>query len=66
MTLRLVKNPRFTQEALEELLEGLRGFTGREMQIQVEFVDEIPLGVTGKRAPVVSDVALDFQQLTHG
>ena len=66
MTLRLVKNPRFTQEALDELLEGLRGFTGQEMDIQIEFVDEIPLGVTGKRAPVVSDVALDFQQLTHG
>ena len=34
------------------------------MDIRIEFVDEIPLGVTGKRAPVVSDVALDFQQLT--
>ncbi len=32
MTLRLVKNPRFTQEALDELLEGLRGFTGEEMR----------------------------------
>ena len=35
------------------------------MEIEVEFVDEIPLGATGKRSPVVSDVALDFQQLTH-
>jgi hypothetical protein len=36
------------------------------MRIDVEFVDEIPLGVTGKRAPVVSTVALDFQDVTSG
>jgi phenylacetate-CoA ligase len=65
MTLRLVRNSRFTDDALAELLEGLRGFTGQDMEIDVEFVDEIPLGVTGKRAPVVSEVGLDFQQVSR-
>jgi phenylacetate-CoA ligase len=64
MTLRLVKGSRFTDEALDELLDGLREFTGETMHIRIEFVDEIPLGVTGKRAPVVSDVELDFQEVT--
>jgi phenylacetate-CoA ligase len=64
MTLRLVKGSRFTDRALDELLAGLRDFTGADMRIDVEFVDEIPLGVTGKRAPVVSEVGLDFQQVT--
>jgi phenylacetate-CoA ligase len=63
MTLRVVKNSRFTQEALDELLAGLRRFTGERMAIDVEFVESIPLGVTGKRAPVVSEIALDFQHL---
>jgi phenylacetate-CoA ligase len=63
MRLRLVKNLRFTDDALEELLDGLRIFTGDDMHIDVDFVDEIPLGVTGKRTPVVSDIALDFQRL---
>jgi phenylacetate-CoA ligase len=66
MTLRLVKNSRFTDDALTELLEGLRSFTGQSMEIDVGFVDEIPLGVTGKRTPVVSEVALDFQHVTRG
>ena len=65
ITLRIVKNSQFTDAALDELLDGLRGFTGEDMEIDVEFVDEIPLGITGKRAPVVSDVALDFQQVTR-
>jgi phenylacetate-CoA ligase len=64
MTLRLVKGGRFTDEALQELLAGLREFMGQDMRIDVEFVEEIPLGVTGKRTPVVSEVALDFQHVT--
>jgi phenylacetate-CoA ligase len=64
MTLRLVKGSRFTDETLAELLAGLRSFMGDDMQIDTEFVDEIPLGVTGKRTPVVSEVALDFQHVT--
>jgi phenylacetate-CoA ligase len=63
ITLRLVRNARFTDHALAELLDGLRHFTGETTVIDVEFVDEIPLGTTGKRAPVVSEVAFDFQQV---
>jgi phenylacetate-CoA ligase len=64
MTLRLVKNSRFTAEALDQLLNGLREFTGDRMAIDIEFVDEIPLGITGKRAPVISEIGLDFQHVT--
>ena len=40
----------------------LREYVG-ETEIDVEYVDEIPLLRTGKRTPVVSTVRLDFQTL---
>ena len=46
-----------------EILDELRGYAGARREIDVEFVDEIPLVRTGKRSPVVSTVREDFQSL---
>jgi phenylacetate-CoA ligase len=63
-TLRVVKNRQFTDEAFGQILAELREYVGEEDQtdIEVEFVDEIPLVRTGKRSPVVSTLREDFQQ----
>lgn len=63
-TLRIVKNARFTQPTLDEILSDLQRYTGGQTRVEVEFVDEIPLSRTGKRSPVVSLIGEDFQQLT--
>lgn len=62
-TLKVVKGPQFSDDGLAEILDGLRDHAGPETGIEVDFVDEIPLGRTGKRSPVVSTVELDFQEL---
>jgi phenylacetate-CoA ligase len=63
LELRVVKGPQYSDAAFDEIIEGLRKHTGEATTIAVEFVDEIPMGVTGKRSPVVSTVDVDFQQL---
>lgn len=65
-TLKIVKNRQFTETAFEEILAALRTFTGDDTDIEVEFVDTIPLVRTGKRSPVVSTVRDDFQELRKG
>ena len=62
-TLKIVQSRQFTQRAFDEMLAQLRVYTGRGTQIDVEFVETIPLVRTGKRSPVVSTVREDFQQL---
>jgi phenylacetate-CoA ligase len=61
-TLRVVKGSQYSDETFDEMMDGLRQHTGDETAIDVEFVDEIPMGTTGKRSPVVSTVDLDFQR----
>jgi phenylacetate-CoA ligase len=63
-TLRIVKNRQFTEAAFREILDELRVYTGVGTGIDVEVVDEIPLVRTGKRSPVVSTIAEDFQELS--
>lgn len=62
-TLRIVKGPQYSDGALAEILAGLRHHAGVQTRIDVEFVEDVPLGRTGKRSPVVSRVELDFQNL---
>jgi phenylacetate-CoA ligase len=63
-TLRIVQGGHFTDSAFAELLGLLRTYVG-ETEVEVEFVDEIPLLNTGKRSPVVSSVIEDFQHLSR-
>ena len=57
----MVKGSRFTSEAMDEVLRTLRTFLGASMQIDVEYVDEIPLIRTGKRLAAVSRLGIDLQ-----
>lgn len=63
-TLKIVKNPQFTDAALREILDELHQYTGAQTRIDVEFVEEIPMVRTGKRSPVVSTVGQDFQDVS--
>jgi phenylacetate-CoA ligase len=63
MTLKIVKADRFNDSLFEEILTGLRRYVGTEMDIQVEFVDAIPLVRTGKHQATISHLNLDFQEL---
>jgi phenylacetate-CoA ligase len=61
-TLQVVKNRQYTERAFEELLRELRSYVGAT-EIDLQYVDEIPLVRTGKRSPVVSTLGEDFQTL---
>ena len=60
--LKVVKNETFTDKSMRSIIEQLRDYVG-ETAIEVQYVDEIPLVRTGKRSPVISSVADDFQTL---
>ncbi len=45
------------------MVASLGEYTGKGTDIGVEMVDEILLGRTGKRSPVVSTVRAEFQEL---
>lgn len=66
MELKVIKGGRFTEERFTEVLERLRQQLGAEFEIEVRFVDEIPLVRTGKHAAVISELGLDFQDATSG
>src|SRR5208282_2634430 len=63
LTLKIVKADRFNDQLFGEILEGLRRYVGREMKIDVEFVDSIPMVRTGKHQATISKLHLDFQKL---
>ncbi|QIK75455.1 glycosyltransferase [Nocardioides piscis] len=60
--LKIVQGRHWTTPAWDDLLTDLRTYVG-DSQIDVHFVDEVPLLATGKRTPVVSTVRPDFQTL---
>jgi len=64
MTLKLVKGPRFSDQQLDEMLAALREYVGPTTEIDVEFVDLVPLGRTGKRQAVMSSVPVDYQDIS--
>jgi len=59
--LKLIKGMRYSDEIMTDLLETLRRFLGRDMKINVEFVDKIPLGRTGKHYHSISRLDIDYQ-----
>ena len=61
MTFAIVKGGRYSDEALEEILAEFRKFLGDDMQIDVDFVDNVELIRTGKRLASVSRLDIDFQ-----
>ena len=61
MTFRVVKGGRYSDDALQEILATFREYLGSDMQIDVEFVENIDMVRTGKRLASVSRLAVDFQ-----
>lgn len=64
--LRVVRGSRFSDTGMQEVLGKLREFIGDETQLDVEFVDAIPLVRTGKHQGVISRIPLDFQSAQLG
>ncbi|HVR69784.1 MAG TPA: glycosyltransferase [Vicinamibacteria bacterium] len=60
--LRIVKGLRFTDGEFALLLRRLAEHLGRGTGIDVSFVDEIPLGRTGKHQGSLSQLEIDFQE----
>ena len=63
VTVKIVKAPRFTENGFAEIMKKLRHFLGENMKFNIEYVDLIPLGRTGKRQGAVSKLGFDFQAL---
>ena len=60
--LKIVRGRHWTASAWDGMVTDLREYVG-DSQIDLEYVDEVPLLATGKRTPVVSTVRMDFQTL---
>lgn len=56
----LVKDEDFMDEKLETMINVIRQYTGDEMEIEVVFVDSIPLSKSGKRRVTISEVPIKF------
>lgn len=60
--LKIVKGSAWNLGDWEDLVTSLREFVG-QTRIEIDYVHEIPLIVTGKRTPVLSKIKLDFQTM---
>ncbi len=61
--IKIIKGERFDANQFNQLIDGLRHYLGGNMTINIIFVDEIPLGRTGKRQGAISNIQFDFQKL---
>jgi phenylacetate-CoA ligase len=61
LTFRVVKGGRYSDDVLEEVLTTFRKHLGEDMQIDVEFVENVEMVRTGKRLVSVSKLGIDFQ-----
>lgn len=59
---RVVKGGRFSEDVLEEVLAKFSDVLGVDLEIEVEFVDEVAMVRTGKRIAAVSKLGIDFQR----
>ncbi len=63
--LRIIKALRFDDAVFQEVLALLRNYLGDDMQIDVEFVDQIEMVHTGKHQGSISRLPLDLQTAPH-
>jgi phenylacetate-CoA ligase len=59
--LKIIKADRYTEDQFSKILISLRNFLGVSIDVQVEFLDQIPLGRTGKHQGAISYVKHDLQ-----
>lgn len=57
LIVRLVKNSKFNDTDEARIIREVQGYAGEEMEIVLEFVEEIPVSISGKRRFVISKVA---------
>jgi phenylacetate-CoA ligase len=57
---RIVKGPHFSQNAITEILRAVKGHLGKEIQIDIQFVDKIQYSKSGKEDFVRSKVTEKF------
>jgi phenylacetate-CoA ligase len=62
MVFRVVRGGRYSDDVLDQVLATFRAYLGKEMRIDVEFVDEVAMVRTGKRLASVSRLGVDFQK----
>ncbi len=60
---KVVKGKRYSDETLAEVLAVLHRFLGEDLQIHVDFVENIDMVRTGKRLATVSRLGIDFQSV---
>ena len=63
--LKVVKGSSWNESLFDSLLNELSKHIGTGTQVNVVYVEEIPLVRTGKRSPVVSEIPLDFQSVNQ-
>jgi phenylacetate-CoA ligase len=56
----IVKGLRYSDEVLEEILRVLRRYVGARMEIEVEFLDAIPLTPAGKRLSCINRLPVEL------
>ena len=59
----IVPNSQYNANVEVQIVSQLQTYAGNSQIIDVELVSEIPLLKTGKRTPVVSKIAPDFQEI---
>lgn len=62
--LMIIPGPQFSSNKMNEILGHLSEFVG-ETDVNVRLVSEIPLLATGKRSPVISNIPVDFQEISQ-
>ena len=60
ITIKIVKDEKYTEENTEKIKKDCINRIGEEIEIKIEFVDEIPLLNSGKRRFVISKIPLVF------
>ena len=63
VTLQIVKAVGFNDDEFNKLIDIHREFLGKDMNIRVDFVKEIPMVRTGKQQGSVSRLKIDFQKV---
>jgi phenylacetate-CoA ligase len=61
ITFQVVKGGRYSDDVLQEVLATFRRHLGADMQIDVEFVENVQMVRTGKRLASLSKLPVDFQ-----
>lgn len=64
LTLKIIKASLFTDNVLSEIMGDIRAHLGKDLKIEVQYVDEIPMTRTGKRQYCISH--LDTAEVLSG